>query len=124
MTNFEEATIAAQIADRFNSDLLDEETCRRFLLPIIRTAMVCAGCGAAFSGAETERTLAGRDVICGCGRKSSPRSGTALDGVHAGYREVLLVAIMLHWGVKRQEIARRSGISDDSVRRLQARLGA
>ena len=123
-TDIEQSTIAMQIVTNFSSEVLNEENCRRILLPLIRPTMICPSCQVSYTHAEVERVLSGRDVICGsCSRKASPRSGTVLDGVHCGFREVLLVAVMLHWKISRREIARCTGISDDTVRRLSQRLG-
>ena len=122
--NFKQSPVAAQIVESFTSAALNEDTCRRSLLPLIRPDMICPTCRVSYSHADIERALSGRDVICGsCRRKASPRSGTILDGVHCGFREVLLVAVLLHWEVRRQEIAKCTGISDDTVRRLAKRLG-
>lgn len=86
--------------------------------------MICPTCRVSYSPSDIERALSGRDVICtSCRHKATPRSGTIFDGVHCGFREILLIAVLLHWKVCIAEIASRTGISSATVRRLAKRLG-
>ena len=110
------------IAGYFVATDLDESTCRRKLLSIMRPDPACPGCGRVFDAAEIQRMLDDRDIRCACGRKSSPRSGTIIEGVRADYRTIMLLAVMHHWGVSKQEISGRCGISEDTVRRIIIRL--
>lgn len=121
--NFGSQSLASQVVAGFASAHLSEDACRRYLLPIVRPVMVCPGCQVSYSASQSERVLSGHAVICAeCGRKAFPRTGTILEGVHCGFREVLLVAVMLHWQVKIGDIATTTGISTHTVRRLAYRL--
>ena len=119
---FDDSSLGGQIVFAFSEGQLDEAACRRILLQILRPAPICPGCHRSFSGQETERILDGKEVRCDCGRKSAPRSGTVLDGVHADYRVVLLIACMAYWGVKPTEITCHTNVSPDTVRRITERL--
>lgn len=110
------------IAGYFVATDLDESTCRRKLLAIMRPDPVCPGCQRAFTEEERQRLFDGKDIRCGCGRKSSPRSGTIIEGVRADYRSIMLLAVMHHWGRPKQEIAACCGMSEDTVRRIITRL--
>ena len=119
---FDDSSLGGQIITAFSVGHFDEAACRRTLLKILRPAPICPGCQRSFTAQETERMLDDRDIRCDCGRKSAPRSGTVLDGVHAEYRVVLLIACMAYWGVKPAEIVRHINVSLDTVRRITERL--
>lgn len=121
-TFFDDDSLGGRVVEAFRAPLLDEDTCRRELLQLMRPAPICPGCMRCLTAAEIERMLDGREIRCECGRKSTPRSGTVLEGVHADYRTVLLIACMSWWGVTRTEIATRCGVSIDTVRRITERL--
>lgn len=120
--NTASTSIGDNLVQTFTCTHLDESTCRRWLLSILRPDPECPACHRKFSPEENARMLDNIDIRCGCGRKSSPRSGTILEGVRADYRSIMLLAIMQHWGVNKQEIALRCGMSVDTVRRLVDRI--
>jgi len=89
---------------------------------LLRPAPICPGCKRSLTALEVEKMLDDKDIRCECGRKSAPRSGTALEGVHAEYRTILLIACMSFWGIHHKETASRTGVSVDTVRRVIERL--
>ncbi len=119
---FDDSSLGGQIISAFSGDHFDEAACRRTLLQLLRSAPICPGCRRSFTSQEVERMLDGREHRCECGRKSFPRSGTVLEGVHADYRTVLLIACMSFWGVPRREIGRHTMVSIDTVERITERL--
>lgn len=121
---FDDSTLGGRIVDAFESVHFDEIACRRTLLSILRPDPICPNCRRSFTREEAGRMLDDKEIRCECGRKSAPRSGTVLEGVHADYRTVLLIACMAWWGVHRPEIATRCGVSIDTVRRITERLRA
>lgn len=111
-----------QISDDFSPALISESAALRFLMTYIRPTLECPGCGRSFDGREVERIYADLPVRCACGRKSSARSGTIIDGVHAGWSEILLILVMRHWGQSDQQTAARCRVSHDTVRRIYRRF--
>jgi len=119
---FDTSSLGSQIVRAFGIGHFDETVCRRTLLQLLRPAPICPGCKRSLSTSEVEKMLDDKDIRCDCGRKSSPRSGTALEGVHAEYRTILLIACMSFWGITIKETASRTGVSVDTVRRVIERL--
>lgn len=117
-------SVGGRIVQMFDSNLLDEAACRLYLLRTLRPAPICPHCKTSFDFETVERIhYRDRQVECRqCHGKSSPRAGTVMEGVHATYRQIMLVAVMAHWSVPSMEIAQRTGISRDTVRRLCERL--
>jgi len=119
---FDASSLGNRIVRAFGIGHFDEAVCRRSLLQLLRPAPICPCCKRSLSRSEIEKMLDDKDIRCECGRKSSPRSGTALEGVHAEYRTILLIACMSFWGVNIKETASRTGVSVDTVRRVTLRL--
>jgi len=74
-------------------------------------------------GDKTEVFWAGRRLCCGfCGGWFTAQSGTVLDRMHLGYRDV----VFLYWardaGWSAAEIGRAIGRDPDTVRRYLRRL--
>jgi hypothetical protein len=121
---FSPASIGGQIVQAFESSLLDENACRLYLLQTLRPAPVCPYCNCSFHVNLIDRIYnQDRQITCPqCNRRSSPRAGTVLEGVHATYRQIMLLAIMIHWQIPLAEISKCVGVSTDTVRRFCERL--
>ena len=123
LTQFDGAEIAEEITRRFDSNAFNEDACRRALLPLFRPALLCPGCGVEFDADRQAKIMEGRTVTCSCGRKSAPKSTTVLESTQLEFRQVLMIITLRAWGVHIMEIAQRTGVSDDTIRRLYGRLG-
>lgn len=111
-----------QIADAFSSELIPEADAQRFLMRFIRPSLQCPSCGRSFDGREVERLYADVCVRCTCGRKSSARSGTIIDGVHAGWSQILMIFVLRHFGLNDHLVAAKCNVSHDTVSRIYRRF--
>lgn len=110
------------IAAGFSPALISEMDSLRYTLSLIRPSLECPACGCSFDGKQKERLYADMSVTCACGRKSSARSGTCIDGVHAGWSEILMLCVLKFWGATDSQIAEKCSMSVDTVKRIIKRI--
>lgn len=104
-------------------DMLCETACRHWIVRATRgTDPACPFCGDRFDGNRVARLLAGKKVVCGCGRKSSPRSGTILEGSTLSDRQIMLIMVMLHWEMSPYQISALAGCDHQTVYNWRNRL--
>ena len=104
---------------------INEEDARLAVARLLKPVPICPGCQVSLSDQERDRLYAGRSIVCrSCGRKHQLTTGTVFEGMHATYRDVVLVSAMHNNRVKIDDIALVTGLSDDTIRRLiNNRLG-
>jgi hypothetical protein len=114
------------VAESFGPDLLDEVACRKKVIEMTRGANpLCPFCGYRFEGRLSARLFDGRKILCpACERRSSPRTGTILEGSTLTNRQVMFVLAMLHWDIPVYTIAAMSGCDHSTVYNWRNRLMA
>lgn len=111
----------SSLRDSFSPDL-----CRLVIGRHIKPSPICPGCGVSLTNQEIDRLYDGKRLACReCGKSHKLYSGTVLEGVHAEPREIVLIAAMSAFGEPVKHIHQITGLSDDTIRRIQRlRLGA
>jgi transposase-like protein len=111
----------------FNARFLDEVYCRHWILTAIHGEGpdTCPACHAALTGVVLQRFWEGRRIRCrACGKFFTARTGTFLDGCHMDFREVVLLAVFLHFRIHPREIARILKVSPETVRLWEIKFSA
>jgi transposase-like protein len=111
----------SSLRDSFSPDL-----CRLVIGRYLKNQPVCPGCKVSLTDQEVDRLYADKRMICRhCGKGHSLYSGTVLEGVHADPRQIVLIAAMTVCDEPMKNIEQVTGLSDDTIRRIQRlRLGA
>jgi hypothetical protein len=107
-------------------DCFSLEWCRFAVGRHLKPSPICPGCGVSLGHLDVDRLYSGASVVCrDCGKKHRMTTGTVLEGVHADMRDILLIAAMTAWEEPVSDIVKVTGLSDDTIRRIQRlRLGA
>lgn len=111
--------IPEDVAGIFDADFLDEDICREWILGEIYQddEIACPRCRKPIKEMALQRFWEGRRICCReCGKFFSALTGTFLSGVHAKFREIILMAILLHFNVKPAEIARMIHVHPETIR--------
>lgn len=106
---------------------LDGGVCRRWILGTIHGGgpVACPECHRALTDLAAQRFREGRRIHCrACGKFFTARTGTFLDGCHMDFREVILLAVFLHFKIHPREIARILKISPETVRLWEIKFNA
>jgi transposase-like protein len=106
---------------------LDEDFCRQWILTAIHGdgEITCPGCQAPLTNIALCRFWDGRRICCrACGKYFTALTKTFLAGCHMDFREVILLAIFLHFGIPAREIARILKISSETVRLWEIKFQA
>ena len=115
------------VAMSFSADFLDEDTCRRWILGIIyhEKDFSCPQCSAPLTGKGLLRFRAAQRVRChACGKFFTALTGTFLQGCHLTFRQIILLAVFLYFGIRHEAIANKVGISEETVRLWQKKFQA
>lgn len=111
------------VAAAFGPDLLDEASCRHWVVEATRGAdPICPSCGQLFDVHRQQRLLDGKHVVCVCGVHSSPRTGTILEGSTLSDSQVVFVLALLHWRIPVEQIAAMAGCTRATVYNWKHRL--
>lgn len=118
-------SLAAQIADAFRADILSLERCRELLQRLLHPdGPACPRCHAPLDASLLQRWRQGRQVKCGCGRHYTWRSGAIVQNAKLSPCQVVLLAVFLALlpRASNAELARRTGVSRESIRAWRSRL--
>ena len=112
---------------KFWVGFLDEDFCRRWILTAIHgeREMNCPECHSSLIGVALQRFWEGKRICCrACGKFFTALTGTFLGGCHMDFREVILLAVFLHYRIPSREIARILKISQETVRLWEIKFQA
>ena len=116
-----------EVALSFNADFLDEESCRRWILDNIyhEKDFSCPQCSAPLTVKGLLRFRTAERVRChACGKFFTALTGTFLQGCHLTFRQIILLAVFLYFGIRHTVIAGKVGISEETVRLWQKKFQA
>lgn len=119
--------LPADAAAAFRADFLEEEASRRWILAMIHVAgpITCPDCRAPLTEIALQRFWKGGRICCrACGKYFTALTGTFLAGCHMDFREILLLALFLHFNISAREIARVLKISAETVRLWEIKFQA
>ena len=107
-----------EAATAFGVEFLDESACRAWILKTLHgdAPARCPECGSILNEKAQDRFWSGSRVKCSCGKFFGALTGTVLSGCHLDYRSIMLLAVYLFFGAKADHIARKLGISAETVR--------
>lgn len=106
-------------------ECISEDGARLMIGRHLKPAPICPGCAVSLDDQDRDRLYAGRSVVCRhCGKKHRLTTGTVLEGIHADYRDVVIICLMHHHGAALSLMETITGLSDDTIRRMiRHRLG-
>lgn len=106
-------------------ECMTEDAARLVVAQIIKPSPICPGCAVSLDDQERQRLYGGRSVVCRhCGKKYRLTTGTVLEGIHADFRDVVMICVMHRHGAALVDIETVTGLSDDTIRRMiKFRLG-
>lgn len=119
--------IPSDVAGAFHADYLDEAICRRWILTTIHGTgpIACPECRAPLTDIALQRFWEGRRICCrACGKYFTALTRTFLAGCHMNFREVILLAVFLHFDIPAREIARILRINPETVRLWEIKFNA
>lgn len=113
-------------AESIGPDMFDASACRRWVTETTRGAEpACPGCGVTLSERDRRRLFDGKKIRCGsCGRWSSPRTGTVLEGSTLSDQQLFLILTLLHWELPAYHIAAMAGCDHATVYNWRNRLAS
>jgi hypothetical protein len=106
---------------------LDETFCRDWILTAIhgRGERYCPECHTVLDGKALQRFGEGKRICCrACGKFFTALTRTFLAGCHMDFREIILLAVFLHFRIPAREIARILWISPETVRLWEIKFQA
>ena len=116
-----------EAAAAFGANFLDEDTCRRWILASIYRdrAISCPECSAPLTEKGLQRFRQAERVRCpACGKFFTAYTDTFLQGCHLTTRQIMLLAVFLHFGIHPEIIATKVGVSTETVRLWQKKFRA
>ena len=119
--------IPSDVAMDFDSNFLDEDTCRRWVIATVYRGQkkACPVCSAPLTEKGLRRFMLGERVRCpGCGKFFTAFTDTFLQGCHLKLSQVILLAVFLHFGIRHEVIALKVGTTPETVRIWQGKFHA
>ena len=119
--------LPADVAGKFSAEFLDEDVCRRWILEKIYDGMAisCPQCSALLTENRLRRFWLAERIRChACGKFFTALTDTFLQGCHLAFREIILLAIFLHFNIHHREIASILRISTETVRLWDIKFSA
>ena len=119
--------IPEDVGRDIGASFLDETFCRDWILVAIhgRGEQHCPECQTVLEGKALQRFLEGKRICCrACGKFFTALTGTFLAGCHMDFREIILLAVFLHFRIAAREIARILRISPETVRLWEIKFEA
>ena len=111
----------------FKADFLDEDLCRRWILDTIYHGqdIACPQCSKQLTAKSLQRFRTAERVRChACGKFFTALTGTFLQGCHLTFRQIILLAVFLYFGINHAAIADKVGVSEETVRLWQKKFQA
>ena len=121
----EQSQFVAGVVESFGPDFLDRERCREWVLERLHGHdPACPECGGLL---DDPRRLArwranGRIRCGGCGKFYSATTGTFMAGSRLGFRQVVLLALLMGLGLSNAQAAAILGCSAEAARLWRARF--
>ncbi len=115
------------VGRQLGAGFLDEDFCRQWILTAIHGdgEITCPGCQAPLTDIALRRFWDGRRICCrACGKYFTALTKTFLAGCHMDFREVILLAVFLHFNIPAREVARILKISPETVRLWEIKFQA
>lgn len=119
--------LPGDVARKFSADFLDDNACRRWILEKIYDGMeiACPKCSVLLTKNRLQRFWLSERIRCQtCGKFFTALTDTFLQGCHLTFREIILLAIFLHFGIHHREIAYILKISAETVRLWEVKFNA
>jgi len=123
---FEIGSIGQQLSQWCSvRESMTEDAARLVVAGAIKPCPICPGCKVSLDDQERQRLYAGRSIVCRhCGKKHRLTTGTVLEGIHADFRDVVMICVMHRHGTPLVIMEAVTGLSDDTIRRMiKHRLG-
>jgi len=115
------------VGREFAAGFLDEGVCRWWILNKIHGDghVTCPECHVPLTDVALRRFWEGNRICCrACGKYFTALTKTFLGGCHMNFREIILLAVFLHFGIPAREIARILKISTETVRLWEIKFNA
>jgi len=105
-------------------NMFDEVACRHWVIAAIRSDHIeCPSCGVRLTHSEVTRLMDDKSITCSaCGIKSSPRSGTILEGSTLSDQQIVFILALLFWDIPVCQIATMAGCAPQTVYNWRNRL--
>lgn len=103
----------------FGANFFDEYTCRHWVLHKIHgDRAFCPSCGTEITGdmAKGRFYSGGRLRCCVCGKHFTALTGTFLNGTHMGFKDLILLSVLLGLDLEVKKIADFLGRNPETVR--------
>jgi len=116
-------TICEVVRD-FGADFLSEGYCRTWVLKRMHPAgAFCPRCRRALTGTTMNRFWEGQRVRCSfCRKKFTALTGTYLTRTHMSYRQIVLIAVFVGYGMPVRTIAEKAGVNKGTVMNWKRKL--
>lgn len=107
----------SEIAQEFNADFLDPDTCRHWILTKLHpTGAFCPKCNEPLLPKHLNRFWSGERVKChNCQKFFTALTDTFLSGMQFNFSEIVLLAMLLSLGISDKSIAEFLKISPANV---------
>ena len=115
------------VAGAFNAGFLDEVARRHWILNAVHCGqdISCPQCTAPLTRKNILRFSLAKRIRChACGKFFTALTGTFLQGCHLSFRQIILLAVFLHFGIRPATIADKVGVSEETVRLWQKKFSA
>lgn len=119
--------IPQDVAAAFDAGFLDEGLCRGWILGTMYAdvKISCPQCRAPLTEKGLRRFWMAERLRCqACGKFFTSLTDTFLNGCHLSFREIMLLAVFLHYHINHREIARILKISIETVRLWEIKFSA